>query len=105
MEGAAFNVQRLRCRVGLVTPCDGQAEVRVYVGNQLLERVRSVPLTEGTVCDMSIPMERLLDELDPVIERPYDTAILRAELSQECGNPSYAIHVADSFVAGFASGE
>lgn len=105
VEGAAFNAQLLRCRVGLVTPCDGGAEVRVYVGNQLLERFRNVPLTEGTVCDMSIQMERLLHELDPLVDRPYNTAILRAELSQECGNPPYAFHVADSFVAGFASGE
>lgn len=105
VEGAAFNAQLLRCRVGLVTPCDGRAEVRVYVGNRLLERFRNVPLAEGTVCDMSIQMERLLDELDPLLDRPYNTAILRAELTQECGNPPYAVHVADSFVAGFASGE
>lgn len=76
VEGAAFNAQLLRCRVGLVTPCDGRAEVRVYVGNRLLERFRNVPLTEGTVCDTSIQMERLLDELDPLLDRPYNTAIL-----------------------------
>lgn len=56
-------------------------------------------------CSFGIERTSIVDQLDLQTDNAYDTAIFRLELTQECGDPPYALRARDAFVAGFASGE
>jgi hypothetical protein len=104
-EGAAFNVRFLECALHVALPCSGDAELRLLVGNRLVSKL-ALPHAAGHArCRLGLTAKDWEREVDSDRDLAYDTAILRAEVQQTCGDPPYAEHVRTAFVAGFASGE
>lgn len=77
-------------------PARNPAEVRVYTGYQLRGHLRNVPFDNATVCDIALPIDRIHSEFDPSARRLYDSAITRAALTHECGDPPYPIRGVDA---------